>query len=266
VRLAAIGSIVFWVALVLGVLLLARWRPGARRFRQALLAQWQPAVAIAVIFLVGMALGGRSPINPYALAVFCQALVGLALASGIEGFEPLPVAQAVSSRRRPWRRVALTLAIAALAVVPAQVAGSAGLSVGRRIFGEPDRVREAMDSLPPGPLHLFFLLLAGAGIAEETTYRLVALSLAWRLTGRPGVAIVLSAVLFGAYHLTPLSGMYQTFWRFPASQFLGSSLVGLIWGWLYVKRGYETVVLGHTLSDWDPFALMTALQRLGSAG
>jgi hypothetical protein len=46
--------------------------------------------------------------------------------------------------------------------------------------------------------------------------------------------------------------MYRTFWHFPISQFIASTLIGLIYGFLFTKRGYETALLGHTLSDWIP--------------
>jgi hypothetical protein len=55
---------------------------------------------------------------------------------------------------------------------------------------------------------------------KETTYRLVVLSFVWAMTGRRWLAIVVAAILFGAYHLTPLSGNYLTFLKFPVSQFL----------------------------------------------
>jgi len=71
------------------------------------------------------------------------------------------------------------------------------------------------------------------------------------------LAIAASAVLFGAYHLTPLDGMYRTFWQFPVSQFVASTLMGIVWGIVYVKRGYETAVLAHTLSNWIPFMLFS---------
>jgi len=111
--------------------------------------------------------------------------------------------------------------------------------------------------LPSNKWLTFFLLLSGAGIAEETTYRLLSLSLFWKITKRRWLAVFMSALLFGAYHLSPLNGMYRIFWQFPISQFLASMLIGLVWGWLFVKRGYETAVLGHTLSDWLPLMLFT---------
>jgi membrane protease YdiL (CAAX protease family) len=92
-------------------------------------------------------------------------------------------------------------------------------------------------------------------MAEETPYRLLFLSLIWMLTKRRGLAIFGSALLFGAYHLTPLDGMYQTFLQFPVSQFLASTLIGIVWGYLFVRRGYETTVLAHTLSDWLPMLI-----------
>jgi membrane protease YdiL (CAAX protease family) len=83
------------------------------------------------------------------------------------------------------------------------------------------------------------------------------LTFVWWVTGKKWLAILLSAVAFGAYHLSPLDSFYLTFWHYPMSQFLSSTLIGLLWGWVYTWRGYETAVLGHTLSDWLPFALFT---------
>ncbi len=33
-------------------------------------------------------------------------------------------------------------------------------------------------------------------------------------------------------------------------------LIGMLWGYEYVRCGYETVVLGHTLGNWSPFLLL----------
>ena len=102
------------------------------------------------------------------------------------------------------------------------------------------------------------MLLGGAGIAEETLFRLVCLSFFWLLTGRRKLSILISALLFGAYHLSPLNGMYRVFLQFPISQFLASTLIGIVWGILYVKRGYGAAVLAHTLSNWLPFMIFGA--------
>ena len=190
--------------------------------------------------------------NPYAIAIFCEAWVGLAAAYAVKGHEPLPVVKAISRRTHMWRPIGRMLGIALIAVVPALLIGSIGLEIGRQLLGEINRTDTAMSMLPTGAGQAFFLLLSSAGIAEETTYRLVYLSLIWRWTGKRLFAIVFAAVLFGVYHLTPLDSMYQVFWQFPFSQFLASTLIGMVWGYIYTKFGYETAVLGHTLSDWIP--------------
>lgn len=63
----------------------------------------------------------------------------------------------------------------------------------------------------------FFQLLAGAGMFEETLFRLVILTFVWWVTGRKWLAILLSALAFGAYHLSPLDSFYLTFWHYPMS-------------------------------------------------
>ncbi len=246
---------IFWILVVALVLILGRWSPRVRGFRDTMVTQWKSALAIAILFLVGMGLGGRGIFNPYAIAVFCQALLGLAVARGVPGYEPLPVAQAIRQRELALRTVGLLVGIALLMVVPTLVIGSLGLSIGAQVFGETIRTDEAMETIEATAGSIFFLLLSGAGIAEETTYRLVFLSLFWRLARRRWLAILLSSAMFGAYHLTPLDGLYRTFLQFPASQFLASSLVGGVLGYVYVRRGYETAVLGHTFGDWIPFLL-----------
>ena len=116
--------------------------------------------------------------------------------------------------------------------------------------------------LPSDKVFAFFSLLQGAGFAEETPYRLVIVSLVWRLAGGArvarrgrGLAIWAGALAFAAYHLTPLDSMYAVFWQYPIAQFSASLLIGLVWGWIYTRRGFETAVLAHTLSDWIPALL-----------
>ncbi|MEJ2210596.1 MAG: type II CAAX endopeptidase family protein [Anaerolineae bacterium] len=252
VVIANLLFIAFWVSTVV-IILIAGRRGRLQSFRSKMVDQWRPALVIAGLFVVSMVLAGEGILNPYALAVFCQALLGLALARGIQNYEPLPVTRAFARRERILRSVGLMLLIALLLVPVALAIGSVGLSIAQQIFGEVSHTQEAMGTLPQNDLQVFFALLAGAGIAEETIYRLVLLSLLWRWTRRRWLSIILSALVFAAYHLTPLNGMYRTFLQFPASQFLASALIGIVWGYIYVKRGYETAVLAHTFSDWIPF-------------
>jgi membrane protease YdiL (CAAX protease family) len=111
-------------------------------------------------------------------------------------------------------------------------------------------VRPSRASFPQNPLVVFLLLLAGAGIAEEVVYRLVILSLVWRLTRSPWLAIAVAAILHDLYHLTPLDSFYLQFWQYPVAQVLGTICISVVWGILYVRRGLGAAILGHTLADW----------------
>lgn len=254
-RLAMLAFIAFWVILTSLILLVGKWWTPLRAFRACMIAQWKPALVISVLFLLGMALGGTGINYPYALAVFCQAMIGLALVRGVPGMEPLPVADALALREPVPTMLAVTLTWVLLALVVAFLIGNIGLSIGQQVFHETASTAEAVEGFAPGPWQGFWLLLSGAGIAEEVTYRLVLVGLFWRIFKRPGIAVFLAAVLFGLYHITPLSGMYRTFLQFPVSQVLASVLIGLVWGWLFVKRGFGAAVMAHTLSNWVPMLL-----------
>jgi hypothetical protein len=248
----------FWLVSVLAILLAGKYVAAFSRFRQRVLAQWKPALLAAAIFVISMGLGGSGWLNPYAIAIFCQAMIGLAVASSIPGFKPLPAVNAIKDHRNVFIQVALPISIALMAVIPVMLIGTVGLTIGRQIFDETSNTQQAVSSLVHTNKWLvFFSLLGGAGIAEETTYRLIVLSLVWKLTRHKRLAIMVSALVFGAYHLSPLNGLYKFFWQFPVSQFLASALIGLVWGYLFTKRGYGTAVLGHALSDWLPMMVFT---------
>ncbi len=247
---ANIAFIVFWILVTAVVWLVGRRWERTRAFRERMIAQWKPALIITVIYLISNVFSGRSPVNFYAPAIFCQVLIGLAISRSIAGYEPLMVTQSFLQRKRIVRNVVWFIVIGVIAGAVGLLIGSFGIGIAQSIFHETNRTSAAMQSFSIDKAQAFFLFLWGAGIAEETTYRLVALSFVWAATGRRWLAILVAAILFGAYHLTPLSGNYLTFLKFPVSQFLGSTLIGIIWGWVFIKRGYETTVLAHTLSNW----------------
>lgn len=251
VIIATLSFGTFWVLLVVGIAVFGR-NSSINDFREKMLRQWKPALAITLLFILCMALGGRGVLNPYAIGLFCQALVGFAIARSIPGFQAIPVAVAFGSKERRLQAVGRSFLFAVLAVALAFLAGTIGIGICRQLFHETAAPQAALSSMPQNKTQLLWLFLAGAGLAEETPYRLVAVSLIWWWSGRRGLAIFVSSVIFGAYHLTPLSGMYLTFWHYPISQFVSSTLVGLVWGWAYTRAGYEAVVAGHTLSDWLP--------------
>lgn len=247
--------IAVWVAASLVVLALPRLTRRRIAFTEDLKAQWKPSMVIAGAYLGSTVLGGRGILNPYVLAIFCQAMFGLAIAKGIPDCQALRMSQALIHNRGIGRDFFGSLLMVFLVVVPAILVGTIGLSIGRSIFGEINRTAQAQAPYTGNLAATFFLFLAGSGIAEETPYRLLLVSALWRWTRRPGLAILVSALIFGLYHLTPLDSQYQTFWLFPVSQVLASSLIGIIWGSLYRWRGYETTVLAHTLSNWLPILI-----------
>ncbi len=250
----------FWIGLIGTILIAARWSPHVRGWRDHLLAQWKPALAIAIVSFLGTVFSGASWLTPFPIGIFCQALVGLALARSIAGYEPLPVARSLVQRERSGLvRFALMVVIALLLVLPMLVVGAVGMNIGHSLFHESNLTREAQDSMPYNIWQVFFAFLAGGGIAEEIVYRLVAVSLVWRITKSPWMGIIVGAVLFGAYHLSPLNGLYLTFIKFPMSQFLATVFIGIVLGIAYVKRGAETAVLAHTFSDWIPIAAFSLL-------
>ena len=254
---ASLLFMVFWLVLVLIILVAGQYNLALGSFRERMISKWKPALIIAGLFVLGMGLGESGFFNPYAIAVFCQALIGLGITSNIEGYQPLPVTKAFVQRRQILRQVVLMVVISVLVILPALLIGTIGLDIGQHLFGETNYTREAANTWHLNKWLTFFLLLSGSGIAEETPYRLVLLSFIWKVTKRKWLAIVLSALVFGAYHLTPLNGMYRIFWQFPISQFIASTLIGLVWGYLFIRRGYETTVLGHTFSNWLPLIVFT---------
>jgi membrane protease YdiL (CAAX protease family) len=257
---AYIVSLSLWMAAVAVIWFAGqKWLP-LKDFRGRMMRQWQPAVGIAALYAVSVALRG-SQANAYSIVLgtimtFCQALIGLGLAYDIQGFEPLPVVRAITRRERALRSIFLMIGFAALAVAAGLIAGALGTGVAR-ILGEVKSGSQGDTAATPPLWQLFLYFLAGAGLAEELVYRLVVVSLIWNITHRRWVAIIISGLLFGAYHLTPLSGMYLTFWQYPLTQFLSSAFIGMVWATVYIKRGFETAVLAHTLSDWLPIAIFS---------
>lgn len=249
--------ILFWMVIVIIIWILGgRWKR-TRTFRTRMIAEWKPALVITMIYLISIVLGGRNPVNPYAFAIFCQALIGLAIVRGIKDYQPLPVSESIIRRECIFRVLSTFITVGVMAGVLGMLIGSIGLGVAQSIFHEANHTQEAVQSFSLNKFQAFFLFLSGAGIAEETTYRLLLLSFFWVLTKKRRLSIFASAILFALYHLTPLDGMYLTFLQFPISQFIASALIGSVWGWVFVKRGYETTILAHTLSNWIPTLLFS---------
>lgn len=245
------GTIAFWLLLV-GVILVwgGRWER-TRVLREHMRAQWLPALSIAIVYMVSVFLSGRG-FNPYGMAIFCQALIGLAIARGIPSLEPVPVIDSVL-RREPWIKSLSLWIVAGLIVgLLGMVFGSLAMGFTQNVVHETNLTEEIMQQFPASRFQAFFMFLAGGGIAEELVHRLVLLSLVWAWTKRPWLAILVAAVVHSAYHFTPMNLLHESFRQFPVSQFVSGVVMGIWWGYVFVKRGFETTALGHTLSDWLP--------------
>jgi hypothetical protein len=248
----------FWIVLCTAIFVSARYWKKIRSYRDGMKKHVKASLAIALIYVLGFLLAGMcmDPLGALITmaSMFCKCLIGFTVARRIPGFEPLPVTGSVTRNEEPLKKVAVLVLLALVATVAKPLIGGVGSSVGR-FFGESYESSQVAGEFPQNKVTVFFMLLSGAGIAEETTYRLVLLSLIWVTTRRRWISIIGAAILFGAYHLTPLDALYLTFWKFPVTQFMGSFFTGLMWGYLYTRRGLETAIIGHTLSNWIPFAL-----------
>ena len=245
------GSILFWMLALGGLWILGQRWEHLRLLRDGMRNQWREALLITIIYFISVFLSGRG-FNIYAVAIFCQALIGLAMARRISDFEPTPVLQSILRRDRVVNALFLWILLGATTGVLGVLFGSVAMHVAQDVFHEAPFTDELMRGFSVKKFEAFFLFFAGAGIAEETTYRLLLLSLVWALTKRPWLAILVSAVFHSAYHLTPLNSLYLSFLQFPMSQLISGIVMGILWGYVFVKRGFETAVLGHTLSDWLP--------------
>ena len=161
VRIANWLFILFWIVIVLVLWLFGgRWQ-ASRAFRERMIAGWKPSLSIALIFAVSMGIAGRGWVNPYAVAIFCQALLGLALARGIPNHDPLPVVRSVIQRDRLLRAIGLTLGMALAAFALEFVVGNIGMGIIQQIVGETTKTEEAMESFVPNALQAFFSAAGG---------------------------------------------------------------------------------------------------------
>lgn len=249
------GTILFWMLLAGVIWVLGQRWECVRPLRERMGNHWRQALIITILYLISVFLGGRG-INPYGIAVFCQAWIGLSIASGIPFFASLPVIDSVLRGKQVKNSLILFAGTGLAAAVLGVLLGGISMGVTQSAFHEDIRTNEVMQAFPANKFQMFFLFLAGGGIAEELVHRLVLLSLLWALTRRPWAAILISAVVHSAYHFTPLNSLYPIFLKFPISQFVSGVVMGTLWGYVFFKRGFETTALAHTLSDWLPMLFM----------
>jgi membrane protease YdiL (CAAX protease family) len=179
-------------------------------------------------------------------------IIGLGTA-GIVAERELPIDLFPVIRRRETRRIVYVVVAALFLTVLEQiwshmfrgVASSIGATLGETVPS--DRLPSQIDASQP--VYLFFYFLIGAGVFEELLFRVGIMTAVWRPAGHWLSGLLVSALLFGVYHVT-LSGFSGYFLQAPVTAVLNSFGAGLATGIIYRYRGFTTAVMAHTLGNW----------------
>jgi membrane protease YdiL (CAAX protease family) len=225
-----------------------------------------PAVlAGVVVSTVIRAVEGRASEGSTLWGLGAIVLIALLGTFGLAAERCLPVDLLPVLRRREWLRIAYVLVAAFSLALVGQLWGGIAQDVaggiGQRAFGEAglDVEGAASGFNVESPIRLLIGLLIGAGFFEEVLFRLGILTLAWALTRRYSIGLVVSALLFGLYHITPLSGM-DAYTATPVTAALNSAAMGIYMGLIYRYRGFVAAVLVHGLGDWIVIMMVASLR------
>jgi membrane protease YdiL (CAAX protease family) len=176
------------------------------------------------------------------------AFLGLRLARRT-GREPAPLLSAMwNGKRAP--------------IAPLAVACLVGLACGMSLVACVGAIRLlAPHSLPstlhpPSPHAALIASIAGA-LGEEILCRLLIASalLCWLPNTRRGIAaaIAVSALVFGALHAPAFVVLFGGIQQVPALAWLWliglNGLLGLAFGWVYLRSGIEAAIVAHFAAD-----------------
>lgn len=241
--------------LIISLFIIGRFNVKTELFIKKMLPNFKIAVVMTLIYFLCNNLGtGFNLVSAvWSVGLFCQSIVAMTIASNLGDFKPLPVISSIKHKSHILSLL-IMLGLAILASIIIMATSSLSMGIGQ-MLGETSKVYETINILPVNKVNTFFALLAGAGILEGVTYRLLLLSFLLKITNKRWLAIILSATIFAIYHFTPLNVFYKVYWQIPFTQFINVLFGGTITGYIYVKRGFESSVLTHTLADWLPLML-----------
>jgi membrane protease YdiL (CAAX protease family) len=204
-----------------------------------------PADALPVVMIVGVFI--ESVISIIAIAIG----LGLGRRAGLGALVPTNRSND-AEHERPGMTGTIMLAVG-LGVALGALIVAAGLATNRWM------PEELADIKSPPPMESFLGSL-GAGIREEVWLRYGFMTLlAWAgamLTRRDPagrgtiwVANVLAALLFGAIHLPQAMQLIGTHVAIVAFVLIGNGVPGIVWGWLYWRRGLIAAMISHFIAD-----------------
>ena len=239
--------------LVLGLFVIGLFNAKVRKISKDVFSNYKIAAVITFIYFIAATIGsGLSFISiVWSVGLFGQSMVGLSIARSISNYQLFPIFQNKTTKRNFLRAFIVMIFIGVIASFAILISSIISMGLGN-LFGEARNTDEAISLLPKNGVKAFFALLAGAGIIEGITYRMIVLSLLLKLLKHRFLAIVVASVIFSLYHFTPLNIMYKIYWQLPVTQFVYVLLGGIVIGYIYTIRGFETSVLSHTFADWLP--------------
>jgi membrane protease YdiL (CAAX protease family) len=229
-------------------------RAGVRRAATAV----APTVLCGALVLVVASIAtGRFGQGGHTLPSFIPdlALIIVLGSLGVVAERSLPLDLFPVLRHREFRRILYVLVAALFLTALTQIWGHIFGGLARAIGGalgetEPDPAGVTSSFAVGRPLILLWQLLIGAGLFEELLFRVGVMTPVWALTRRWGWGLLASALLFGLYHVTPLSGSAASNAQAPVIAILTSFGMGLANGVVYRYRGFTAAVLVHGLGDW----------------
>lgn len=238
-----------------------RRHPRLEGFWARIVKQWQTATILTLIYLVAVSVSITAfETEPHRILVsivtngayiFCLTMLGLGFAANIVGFEPFRLRRGAKGIPSIFMGMLILFALFGLK----KFTVSQGL-IALGITGPPETTSGLEFFQEFSLVQIFFMLLMGAGIAEEVFFRLFIMTGLWCLLKRSSLAIVFSAILFGLYHLSPLDNLYLTFWEYPVHKFITTFLFGLGAAWIYSKKGLEAPIIAHTFWDFTGAVVM----------
>ncbi len=101
-----------------------------------------------------------------------------------------------------------------------------------------------------------FLLLVPSIIAEEGIFRLGILSAVYSISKNKHIAAITSATLFSLFHLLPSHPISAYIWSAPIVHFSGLILAGMLYGYIFLWKRFEIVVIFHIMIVFVPLVIL----------